>query len=176
MKRLGRRSPTPSVDPKPRDGVHFFSMSLCKHALAQTLWGSARLRGVFPAAYWSYKHIVPVSCCCHLHSFWPRKLSAAPIGVFFLTLFEALVEHFVLRLQVFQVVHEQEAVGVPGRLFLKALPGPKREARARAWLSGGAQPGPCAASKLTACGSRLTTAFGRSAAGRWVLGRAFLAP
>ena len=44
------------------------------------------------------------------NSFWPRKLSAAPIGVFLKreTLFEALVEHFVLRLQ---VVHEEEAVG-----------------------------------------------------------------
>ena len=43
------------------------------------------------------------------NSFWPRKLSAAPIGVFFKreTLFKALVEHFVLRLQ---VVHEEEAV------------------------------------------------------------------
>ena len=41
------------------------------------------------------------------NSFWPRKLSAAPTGVFFKreTLFEALVEHFVLRLQ---VVHEEE--------------------------------------------------------------------
>ena len=51
------------------------------------------------------------------NSFWPRKLSAAPIGVFFKreTLFEALVEHFVLR---FQVVHEEEAVRFSGRLLI----------------------------------------------------------
>ena len=36
------------------------------------------------------------------NSFWPRKLSAAPIGVFFKceALFEAYVEHFVLWLQI----------------------------------------------------------------------------
>ena len=46
------------------------------------------------------------------NSFWPRKLSAAPISVFLKreTLFAALVEHFVLRLQ---VAHEEEAVGFP---------------------------------------------------------------
>ena len=51
------------------------------------------------------------------NSFWPRKLSAAPIGVFFKreTLFEALVEHLVPRLQ---VVDEEEAVGFPGRLLV----------------------------------------------------------
>ena len=46
------------------------------------------------------------------NSFWPRKLSAAPIGVFSKreTFFEALVEHFALRLQ---VVHEEDCK-VPG--------------------------------------------------------------
>ena len=36
------------------------------------------------------------------NSFWPRKLSAAPIGFSFQckTLFKALVEHFIPRLQV----------------------------------------------------------------------------
>ena len=54
------------------------------------------------------------------NSFWPRKLSAAPIGVFFKreTLFEALVEHFVLRLQ---VVHEEEAVRFSGRLLIQPV-------------------------------------------------------
>ena len=52
------------------------------------------------------------------NSFWPRKLSAAPISVFLQceTLFEAFVEHFVLRLQ---VIHEEEAVGIPGRLLVQ---------------------------------------------------------
>ena len=51
------------------------------------------------------------------NSFWPRKLSAAPIGVFLKceTLFEALVEHFVPRLQ---VVHEKEAVRFSGCLLV----------------------------------------------------------
>ena len=46
------------------------------------------------------------------NSFWPRKLSAAPIGVFFKckTLFKALVEHFIPRLQ---VVDKEETVGFP---------------------------------------------------------------
>ena len=52
------------------------------------------------------------------NSFWPRKLSAAPIGVFFQceALFEACVEHFVLRLQ---IVDEQETVGFPRRLLIQ---------------------------------------------------------
>ena len=43
------------------------------------------------------------------NSFWPRKLSAAPIGFSFQceTLFKALVEHFIPRLQ---IVDEKEAV------------------------------------------------------------------
>ena len=43
------------------------------------------------------------------NSFWPRKLSAAPIGFSFQceTLFKALVEHFIPRLQ---VVDEKETV------------------------------------------------------------------
>ena len=43
------------------------------------------------------------------NSFWPRKLSAAPIGFSFQceALFKALVEHFIPRLQ---IVDEQEAV------------------------------------------------------------------
>ena len=51
------------------------------------------------------------------NSFWPRKLSAAPIGFSFQceTLFEAQVEHLILWLE---VVHEEEAVGVPGRLLV----------------------------------------------------------
>ena len=46
------------------------------------------------------------------NGFWPRKLSAAPIGVFFKckTLFKALVEHFIPRLQ---VVDKEETVGFP---------------------------------------------------------------
>ena len=53
------------------------------------------------------------------NSFWPRKLSAAPISVFFKceALFEALVEHFIPRLQ---VVHEKETIGFPGRLLTAA--------------------------------------------------------
>ena len=63
-----------------------------------------------------FSHLVLISVEL-ANSFWPRKLSAAPIGVFFKreTLFEALVEHFVLRLQ---VVDEEEAVGFPGSLLL----------------------------------------------------------
>ena len=51
------------------------------------------------------------------NSFWPRKLSAAPIGFFFQceTLFEAQVEHLILWLE---IVHEEEAVGVPSRLLV----------------------------------------------------------
>ena len=51
------------------------------------------------------------------NSFWPRKLSAAPIGFFFQceTLFEAQVEHLILWLE---VIHEEEAVGVPSRLLV----------------------------------------------------------
>ena len=54
------------------------------------------------------------------NSFWPRKLSAAPIGVFFQceALFEAYVEHFVLRLQ---IVDEQETVGFPRRLLTQPV-------------------------------------------------------
>ena len=50
------------------------------------------------------------------NSFWPRKLSAAPIGFSFQceTLFKALVEHFIPRLQ---VVDEKETVGFPRRLI-----------------------------------------------------------
>ena len=48
------------------------------------------------------------------NSFWPRKLSAAPIGVFF----KALVEHFIPRLQ---VVDKEETVGFP-RCLLTAAP------------------------------------------------------
>ena len=52
------------------------------------------------------------------NSFWPRKLSAAPIRVFnYETLFEALVEHFIPRLQ---VVDEEETVRFPRRIFLPA--------------------------------------------------------
>ena len=52
------------------------------------------------------------------NSFWPRKLSAAPIGVFFKckTLFKALVEHFIPRLQ---VVDEEEAVRFPRCLLVQ---------------------------------------------------------
>ena len=52
------------------------------------------------------------------NSFWPRKLSAAPIGFSFQckTLFKALVEHFVLRLQ---IVDEEETVGFPRRLLVQ---------------------------------------------------------
>ena len=52
------------------------------------------------------------------NSFWPRKLSAAPIGVFFKceALFEALVEHFIPRLQ---VVDKEETVRFPRRLFVQ---------------------------------------------------------
>ena len=55
------------------------------------------------------------------NSFWPRKLSAAPIGVFFKreTLFEALVEHFVLRLQ---VVREEEGLLVLALVALYGCP------------------------------------------------------
>ena len=54
------------------------------------------------------------------NSFWPRKLSAAPIGFFLQseTLFEAQVEHFVPRLQ---VVDEKETVGFPRRLFVQLV-------------------------------------------------------
>ena len=53
-------------------------------------------------------------------SFWPRKLSAAPIGVFFKCkpLFKALVEHFIPRLQ---VVDEEETVGFPRRLLIQPV-------------------------------------------------------
>ena len=52
------------------------------------------------------------------NSFWPRKLSAAPIRVFnYKALFEALVEHL-LRLQ---VVDEEEAEGFPRRLFVQLV-------------------------------------------------------
>ena len=55
------------------------------------------------------------------NSFWPRKLSAAPIGVFFKrkTLFKALVEHFIPRLQ---VVDKEETVGFPRCLLITAAP------------------------------------------------------
>ena len=51
------------------------------------------------------------------NSFWPRKLSAAPIGFSFQckTLFEAHVEHLILWLE---VVDEEEAVGLPSRLLV----------------------------------------------------------
>ena len=51
------------------------------------------------------------------NSFWPRKLSAAPIGFSFQckTLFEAHVEHLILWLQ---IVDEEEAVGFSGRLLV----------------------------------------------------------
>ena len=50
----------------------------------------------------------------------PRKLSAAPIGVFFKckTLFEALVEHFIPRLQ---VVDKEETVGFPRCLLIQPV-------------------------------------------------------
>ena len=52
--------------------------------------------------------------------FWPRKLSAAPIGFSFQceTLFKALVEHFIPRLQ---VVDEEETVGFPRRLLVQLV-------------------------------------------------------
>ena len=55
------------------------------------------------------------------NSFWPRKLSAAPIGFSFQceTLFKALVEHFIPRLQ---VVDEKEAVRSPARTTGQAAP------------------------------------------------------
>ena len=51
------------------------------------------------------------------NSFWPRKLSAAPIGFSFQckTLFEAHVEHLILWPQ---IVDEEEAVGFSGRLLV----------------------------------------------------------
>ena len=51
------------------------------------------------------------------NSFWPRKLSAAPISFSFQckTLFEAQVEHLILWLE---VVDEEEAVGLPSRLLV----------------------------------------------------------
>ena len=54
------------------------------------------------------------------NSFWPRKLSAAPIGFSFQceTLFKALVEHFIPRLQ---VVDEKEAVRFPRRLLVQLV-------------------------------------------------------
>ena len=54
------------------------------------------------------------------NSFWPRKLSAAPISVFFTckTLFKALVEHFIPWLQ---VVDKEETAGFP-RCVLVAQP------------------------------------------------------
>ena len=54
------------------------------------------------------------------NSFWPRKLSAAPIGVFFKckTLFKALVEHFIPWLQ---VVDEEETVGFPRCLLIQPV-------------------------------------------------------
>ena len=54
------------------------------------------------------------------NSFWPRKLSAAPIGVFFKckTLFKALVEHFIPRLQ---VVDKEETVGFPRCLLIQPV-------------------------------------------------------
>ena len=54
------------------------------------------------------------------NSFWPRKLSAAPIGVFFKceAPLEAYVEHFVLRLQ---IVDEQETVGFPRCLLIQPV-------------------------------------------------------
>ena len=55
--------------------------------------------------------------CLRSGSFWPRKLSAAPIGFSFQckTLFEAHVEHLILWLE---VVDEEEAVGLPSRLLV----------------------------------------------------------
>ena len=54
------------------------------------------------------------------NSFWPRKLSAAPIAVFFKckTLFKALVEHFIPRLQ---VVDKEETVGFPRCLLIQPV-------------------------------------------------------
>ena len=54
------------------------------------------------------------------NSFWPRKLSAAPIRVFFNyeALFKALVEHFIPRLQ---VVDKKEAVRFPRRLLVQLV-------------------------------------------------------
>ena len=54
------------------------------------------------------------------NSFWARKLSAAPIDVFFKckTLFKALVEHFILWLQ---VVDKEETVGFPRRLLIQPV-------------------------------------------------------
>ena len=54
------------------------------------------------------------------NSFWPRKLSAAPIGVFRKreTRFEALLEHFVLRLQ---AAHKEETVRFSGRLLAQPV-------------------------------------------------------
>ena len=52
------------------------------------------------------------------NSFWPRKMS--PIGVFFKckTLFKALVEHFIPRLQ---VVDKEETVGLPRCLLIQPV-------------------------------------------------------
>ena len=53
------------------------------------------------------------------NSFWPRKLSAAPIRVFnYEALFEAYEEHLILRLQ---VVDEKETVGFPRRLLIQPV-------------------------------------------------------
>ena len=80
------------------------------------------------------------------NSFWPRKLSAAPIGVFLKreTLFEALVEHFVLRLQ---VVHKEETVRFSGRLLVQPVQLLLRQQCAQL-LDDGIQAG-CAASSST---------------------------
>ena len=82
------------------------------------------------------------------NSFWPRKLSAAPIGVFFKceALFEAYVEHFVLRPQ---IVDEQETVSPARRpdepQLLQAYPGADLHVRPlmnsvsrRRWVCGAA--------------------------------------
>ena len=54
-----------------------------------------------------------------VNSFWPRKLSAAPIRVFnYEALFEALVEHFIPRLQ---VVDKEETVGFPRGLLIQPV-------------------------------------------------------
>ena len=62
----------------------------------------------------------PLASSFSLGSFWPRKLSAAPIGVFFKceALFEALVEHFIPRLQ---AEDEEETVRFPRRLLAQPV-------------------------------------------------------
>ena len=64
-----------------------------------------------------FSHLALISVELPNSFFWPRKLSAAPIGFSFQckTLFEAHVEHLILWLE---VVDEEEAVGLPSRLLV----------------------------------------------------------